>query len=185
MLKKLQANLKKENCVRIGTFIKVHGIKGELVLRLDIEFDLIEEMESIFVEIDKLLVPFFISDDIKILNNNTIAFKIDDIDPGEQSKSILNCDVYLPKKNLSAKKTDFQLDELIGYSIVDKEYGILGILTNVYNIPNNPLIQVINKDLEILLPLKSLQLLKKNAEKKILSIVAPKELIDYYLNPES
>ena len=53
--------IQKENCQKIGTIIKAHGVKGELIVQFDVEiFETLRETESIFIEIDGYLVPFFL-----------------------------------------------------------------------------------------------------------------------------
>ena len=49
------------NSICLGTITKTHGIKGQVVLRLDhYGFDDILRLEPVFIEIDGLPVPFFV-----------------------------------------------------------------------------------------------------------------------------
>src|SRR3990172_8160073 len=51
----------RENCSLIGYISKSHGINGQLMIRLNGDYaDNIEPGEPIFVEVDDILVPFFI-----------------------------------------------------------------------------------------------------------------------------
>ena len=50
----------KDDCFRIGHIARIHGYKGELSIFLDVDHpDEFENMESVFVEYDKKLIPFF------------------------------------------------------------------------------------------------------------------------------
>lgn len=48
-------------CYQLGYVIKKHGVKGEVSVLLDVDFpEEYSELESVFVEINQKLVPFFI-----------------------------------------------------------------------------------------------------------------------------
>ena len=53
--------IKLEEIAPIGIFGKTHGIKGEINLELNTDFDL-ENTQYIIVDIDGIFVPFFIED---------------------------------------------------------------------------------------------------------------------------
>ena len=90
--------LKKEDCYWLGTIIKTHGIKGELVLKLNnlLAEDLIE-MESVFLEVEGLLVPFFI-EDIYAVTSQTCIVQFEWLDTENKSTEFTGCRVYTDKK---------------------------------------------------------------------------------------
>ena len=51
----------KENCLHIGSIFKLHGYKGNIILynENDYSFDF-KKINHLFIDIDKILVPFFI-----------------------------------------------------------------------------------------------------------------------------
>jgi 16S rRNA processing protein RimM len=52
--------MNKDQCFYLGSVAKLHGYKGGLSLYLDVDYpDDYTEMESVFIEINKQLVPFF------------------------------------------------------------------------------------------------------------------------------
>ena len=52
--------MRKEDCYYLGKITKTHGFKGNLILHLDTdEPELYENLESVFIERDGMLVPFF------------------------------------------------------------------------------------------------------------------------------
>ena len=53
--------MRKEDCYFLGKITRKHGLQGYVVLRLDTDQpEIYNQMESIFVDINGLLVPFFI-----------------------------------------------------------------------------------------------------------------------------
>ena len=60
--------MQKEDCYFLGRIIRKHGLSGNLILKLDTDQpEIYKKLESIFVEINGLLVPFFIEKIIKII----------------------------------------------------------------------------------------------------------------------
>jgi 16S rRNA processing protein RimM len=53
--------MRKEDCYLLGKITRRHGLAGNVILKLDTDQpELYNKLESIFVEINGLLVPFFI-----------------------------------------------------------------------------------------------------------------------------
>ena len=53
--------MRKEDCYFLGRITRKHGLSGNVILKLDTDQpDFYKKLESIFVEINGLLVPFFI-----------------------------------------------------------------------------------------------------------------------------
>ena len=50
-----------DDCYQLGNVVKTHGLRGELVIFLDVDHpELYQEMESVLVDMNGKLVPFFI-----------------------------------------------------------------------------------------------------------------------------
>jgi len=89
-----------QNCFRIGQIVKAHGIKGEVVLEMDEEHpEEFSELESVFVEINQKLVPFFIVD-IQASGKRAII-KFEDIETVEETKLLLRKQVFVSSDQLS------------------------------------------------------------------------------------
>ena len=53
--------MRKEDCYLLGKITRKHGLSGNIILKLDTDQpEFYKNLESIFVEINGLLVPFFI-----------------------------------------------------------------------------------------------------------------------------
>ncbi|MCL4141826.1 UNVERIFIED_CONTAM: hypothetical protein GTU68_061732 [Idotea baltica] len=89
----------KEECYFLGKITKPHGLKGEVILWMDVDVpELYEEMDSVFLDVNGELVPYFF-ENLQIRGKKSIA-KFEDIETIEETESIINCEVYLPIDNL-------------------------------------------------------------------------------------
>lgn len=175
--------MKKEECFNLGHISKTFGIKGEVVLWLDVDYpENYKNLKSIYVEVNNLIVEYFIEH--TRIKKNLAFVKIKGIDKIEQAEIILKCDVFLPLTHLpKLEGNDFYLHEVPGFKVIDNVHGDIGILKSVIELTNNRLLQVMKDKVEILIPLNLDFITNTDRENKILYISAPEGLIDLYLNP--
>ena len=135
--------LKKEDFFKIGTVQKPHGIKGEVVLRFDKEIaDEIEEQETMFIEIDGGLVPFFISNyRFQSLKTAIVQFKL--ARTQNEIREIVSKSVYLEnKKREKIQPSEGDLIDLTGFILLDENHKKIGIITALLENPENPLLEI-------------------------------------------
>ena len=171
--------LNKENLVFLGRLLKPHGIHGDMILKLNnLHPDDLPEMKSIFIEIEGLIIPFFISQYTDI-NESSILVGLDDIKSNEEAKKLIGCKIYITKDildipdNLHLKSPD-----LIGYVVIDRKHGNLGKITDFLNITDNPLFKVTGKGKELMIPAHSDIILKIDNKKKTVTTEVPEGLLD-------
>jgi 16S rRNA processing protein RimM len=168
-----------ENCQTIGKIIKTHGINGELILATDkdIDNDLLKT-ELVFFLIDELPVPFFISS-IKEKSSTSAIIHFEDLNSIEDSEEYIGVQVCLPHKKKKRKKISAELKEsIIGYTVIDKNHGQIGIVTNIIIYPENPLLEVKKEKYEYLIPIHDDIISDIDDVSKCLHINAPEGLLD-------
>ncbi|WP_293896656.1 ribosome maturation factor RimM [Flavobacterium sp.] len=174
--------MRKEDCFYLGKIAKKFSFKGEVLIYLDTdEPELYENMESVFVEFNKNLVPFFIQNS-SLHKNDFLRVQFEDVDSEEEADSILNCEVYLPLSmlpKLSGNK--FYFHEVIGFEIEDKRLGIFGKIVSINDSSAQPLFEVINGNVEILVPMIDQFLIKIDRENKKVIMDLPEGLVEMYL----
>ena len=174
--------MRKEDCFYLGKIAKKFSFKGEVLIYLDTdEPELYQEMESIFVEFNKNLIPFFIENS-NLHKGDFLRVKFEDVDNEEQADEIINCEVYLPLNMLpKLEGNKFYFHEVIGFEIEDQRIGVFGKIVSINDTSAQPLFEVINGNVEILVPMIDQFLVKIDRENKKVIMNLPEGLVEMYL----
>ena len=174
--------MRKEDCFYLGKIAKKFSFKGEVLIYLDTdEPELYENMESIFVEFNKNLIPFFIENS-SLHKNDFLRVKFEDVDNEEQADEIIGSEVYLPISMLpKLEGNKFYFHEVIGFEIEDKRLGVFGKIVSINDSSAQPLFEVVNGSLEILVPMIDQFLVKIDRENKKVVMDLPEGLVEMYL----
>jgi len=173
--------MQKEDCLLVGTLVKVHGIHGEVVLDTN-NPDIIENTEeSAFLEIEGLLVPFFIDDWVAI-SNERFRIKFLWIDTESAAKKLVGCPMHVPLKGLEFNESDFTSKPhlLIGFNAIDSTQGELGEIIDIIDNPTNPLIVILKGKKELLVPMHIDFIKEVQAPRKTIILNLPEGLVDLY-----
>jgi 16S rRNA processing protein RimM len=175
--------MNKADCFHLGYVAKLHGFKGEVSLFLDVTNpEDYASLDNVFIDINNQLTPFFI-ESFKLKNHPFAAVKFEGVNSENDAKVILRKNLYLPAAILKQLEgNNFYDHEVVGFKVVDEQYGEVGVLESIIDLSVNPLIQVMNGNKEVLIPL--LEDLVKNVDRvnKVLTINAPSGLIELYLD---
>jgi len=174
--------MRKEECFYLGKIAKKFSFKGEVLIYLDTdEPELYQEMESIFVEFNKNLIPFFIENS-NLHKGDFLRVKFEDVDNEEQADEIINCEVYLPLNMLpKLEGNKFYFHEVISFEIEDLRLGVFGKIVSINDTSAQPLFEVINGNVEILVPMIDQFLVKIDRENKKVIMDLPEGLVEMYL----
>jgi len=174
--------MRKEDCFYLGKIAKKFSFKGEVLIYLDTdEPELYENMESVFVEFNKNLIPFFIENS-SLHKNDFLRVQFEDVDSEEEADSIIGCEVYLPLSMLpKLEGNKFYFHEVIGFEIEDKRLGIFGKIVSINDTTAQPLFEVLNGEVEMLIPMVDHFLVKIDRENKKVVMDLPEGLVEMYL----
>jgi len=144
----------KSNCVKIGFTQKPHGIHGELVVRFQEEFyETLEEMPVLLLEIDELLVPYFISDEgLRFKSGESVIVKFNWVNSDKQAKDLCGLSVFVKDEDVVETEGEFLPDDLVGYKLYDQSLGLIGEINDVADYSGNLLITVNYNGKECLVP---------------------------------
>ena len=169
----------KDNCFLFGTLIKTYRVSGEYILKSEIKLsEKLLEIETVFIEIDKQLVPFLL-DRIEFRADFTAIIRLENIDSDQQAVEFLNHNIYIPVfYKPDEKKSGFKSGDITGFMVFDNKYGEIGTINRILEIPGNSLIQVYKDAQEILIPYNPKNIIKIDLDKKCIIIVSPEGLYD-------
>lgn len=172
--------MKKEDCYFLGKITRKHGLAGNVVLKLDTDQpEFYNKLEGIFIEINGLLVPFFIEkqrwlkDDTKLISfkNSTEAMV-------EQSE---NKNVYLPLSTLpKLTGNSFYYHEVVGYSLRDENDVDYGVVESVNDQTAQHYFVTDLKGKEIVVPIIKDWILEVNRDEKFIKMQLPEGLLDVF-----
>lgn len=174
--------MKLDDCYQLGYIVKKHGLKGELNIFLDVDApDDYKDLESVFVEINTNLVPFFI-EHIQIKQQKAIV-RFEDVDTIERAEELIGCGLYLPLTTLpQLDGNDFYFHEIIGFTLEDRQSGKSGVVTGVNSSSHQDLLVTEFEGKEVLIPIQDELIESLDREKKLLTMTLPNGLLDIYLN---
>lgn len=144
----------KSKCVKIGFTQKPHGIHGELVVRFQEEFyETLEERPVLLLEIDDLLVPYFISDEgLRFKSGESVIVKFDWVNSDKQAKDLCGLSVFVKEEDVVETEGEFVPGDLVGYKLYEQSLGFIGEIDDVADYSGNLLITVNYNGKECLVP---------------------------------
>ncbi|MEN8787450.1 MAG: ribosome maturation factor RimM [Flavobacteriales bacterium] len=169
--------MKFDEYFNLGVISKVFSFKGEIVARFDVEVpNLFDNLNALFIEEKGNLVPYFV-DKVEPQLNSFVRIKFRGIDTQDQAKKLLKCELFLPDNLLPKLSEDeFYFHEIVGFTAFDEEDKEVGKIVEVYDLPNNPVAEILIDGKEVLVPLNLMIELDKKNQKIYIEI--PGGLVD-------
>ncbi len=171
--------MKKDDHYLLGSLLKTSGIKGEIVLKFNDDCqEEIQKLESIFIDVDNKLVPFFI-EEIRIKSIRTAVVKLEGLDNEIKSAEFIGLEFYISHdraNQLNIESEEFI--EVIGYQVYNQDNELIGEVIELVDIPDNPLLSVKTEKGEVLLPAKDELILEIDDQINIIKLSVSEGLID-------
>ena len=169
----------KTDCQNIGFFRKTHGIHGSLVLAFEPQFEFsVEEADRFFVELEGLLVPFFLKDDgLRFRSANSAIVDFHWVENEKYAKRLIGSSVYLYKEEIIdiEEQAESQLDN---YLLIDERLGEIGTIIRVDDFSGNVVLTVQCRGEEVMIPYNEELLIEINDSLKTIKLQLPKGLIE-------
>ncbi|MEX2336034.1 MAG: ribosome maturation factor RimM [Fulvivirga sp.] len=170
-----------DECFQLGYVIRKHGLSGAVNIMLDVDApQKYRGLESVFVEINDKLVPFFVVS--MSLRGNKATVRFEDVTTAEQAEELNGLKLYLPLSALPPlEEGQFYFHQIIKYAVIDAEAGEIGVVKDVYVSSNQDLLAVDKAGKEILIPINDEIIAGVDHAKKLLHVNLPEGLLDIYL----
>ena len=170
--------MSKEKYLFLGSIRKTYGVSGALVIETSgTAFRFKKSWETVFIEIDGILVPFFI-ESWEQTDAATTIIKIDQFNDKESASGYVHMNIYCRQGDLAGQTREIAVRQLQGYSIRDKKTGDIGIVKEYLEIKDNSLFLVSGKDKEYYIPANPDFITRVDARNNIIFMVLPEGLAD-------
>lgn len=157
----------------IGVFGKTHGVKGEINLELNVDFDL-DDTEYIIVDIDGIFVPFFINE-YRYKTNSTALVLFDDINSEESIRPFFGKTAYVKKEVIADDESDeLSINYYVGFTMLTPQRKPIGQIVEIDDSTANVLFILDN---DILIPVGAVEVLDLDPDHHTMIVELPEGLI--------
>ena len=171
-----------EDCFYLGKIVRKYSFKGELLIKLDTDQpELYEHLDAVFIFVGNSLIPFFIESS-QLHKSDLLRVKFEEVANEEDADALMKSDVYLPLELLpKLEGNKFYFHEVIGFTMVDINYGNVGIIKGINDNTAQSLFEIDRAGIEILIPMNDEFIQKVDRKAKTIIVETPEGLIDLYL----
>jgi 16S rRNA processing protein RimM len=164
--------------ILIGRITKIHSYDGSVTVRLEKAFiENIPEMESVFLEIEGRLVPFFISR-YDYSGAEILKLTFEDYDSSEKIREFQGVRVFLTTTG-NIKSLSQDNNDVTGYKIILEDKTIIGTIKEIIHNPGQSLLSVLSVNgKEILIPFHEDFISGIDPIQKLLIMSLPEGLIE-------
>ena len=172
----------KQSCFELGYVTKAFGLQGQVTAIFDVDYpELYKKLESVLVEVNATLVPFFVSS-LKLDYQDKIIIKFEDIDNQDQANELKGSKLFLPLELLpESENDDPYLHEYVGMDVLE-DGKKLGEITSYSESGTQILLVMDHQGYEVLFPLIDQIVLGIDKKANQLVVKLPEGLIDVYLS---
>ena len=174
--------MRKDECFYLGKIAKKFSFKGEVLCYLDTdEPEMYQNLESVFVQMNRNLVPFFIEQS-SLHKDKFLRVKFEEVDSEAEAENLLGSELYLPLTLLpQLEGNQFYYHEIIGFKVVDQRLGDIGTIHSIIENTAQPLFELFKGEKQILIPMIDDFIVEVNRSKKEITMNTPVGLVDLYL----
>ena len=164
--------MKKPDLQYLGEFIKLFSFKGEIILYSDSTISLIENLDTIFIDIDGAFVPFQIKKS-KSHKKNIFRLLLEGISSESEAKDLLKKSVYINKL-----ENQDNINNIVDNFNVYNNNEYLGIVISTINKTGQTIIEVKMKEKIVLIPFVEELIVEINYDLKKIDMILPDGLLD-------
>ena len=164
--------MKKPDLQYLGEFIKLFSFKGEIILYSDSTISIIENLDTIFIDIDGAFVPFQIKKS-KSHKKNIFRLLLEGISSESEAKDLLKKSVYINKL-----ENQDNINSIVDNFNVYNKNEYLGIVISTINKTGQTIIEVKMKEKIVLIPFVDEFIVEINYDLSKIDMILPDGLLD-------
>ena len=165
----------------VAQIVKSYDVNGEVVIRFfsSILEDYDIKKEPVFINFDGLPVPFFITS-LKKRGANGALVKFETINDMSHAEELLKKEILVDASTIDPEDLDMDEDEamatfLIGFKVKDQNGKQVGEISEYYNYPSNPCIEI---DGKYLVPFNEELIIKLDPKKRVMAMTIAAGLLE-------
>ena len=167
--------IKREDVYKIGKLGKTHGVSGELSFLFDDDVFDRADADYLILDIDNILVPFFI-EEYRFKTDNNAIIKFEGIDTQDRAREFTGIDVYFPRELNDEEENGLSWAAIVGFDIIDASTSkIVGRIASVDDSTINILFELEDGKL---IPASEELITDIDKHKKTITIDLPKGILE-------
>ena len=163
--------MKKPDLQYLGEFIKLFSFKGEIILYSEFSSTIIENIDSIFVEINEAFIPYEILR-IKSHKKNIFRILLKNVSTESEANTFLKKNVFILKTNDSISNKFVEKFE------VYNKNEFVGVILSTINKTGQTIIEVKMSKKTVLIPLVDEFITEISYEEQKIHMILPEGLLD-------
>lgn len=170
----------KNNCVKIGYVQKPHGINGELVIRFQEEYyETLEEYPVIFLDIDNLLVPYFITEEgLRFKSSESVITRLEWINSDAKAKELCGSSVFVNQDDVIEFEDEMSTNALVGFQLFGENLGLIGQIKEVHDYAGNLLLLIDYQGKDVFVPINDDLIIRIDEDQKEIELRIAEGLFD-------
>jgi 16S rRNA processing protein RimM len=174
---------------QLGYLIKTHGLRGHLVAHFDVDdVAAYTKLKTVYLTLagaPTKLVEHQI-EKVQPQSGNKVLIKLRGIERIEEAEPLRGSQLHLPLAALPELEEDqFYFHDVIGFTVVDENLGVLGTVENFYELPQQDMLAMRYQGQEVLIPVVDELISHADHAKKEIYVNLPDGLLDVYLKPST
>lgn len=171
--------MRKEDAFYLGYISKTYSFRGEVIAFFEgTEPQQYEKLESVFVDINNKLVPFFL-EHIRFDRKGAFArIKFEGVDDEKAAQMLIKKEMYLPAADQPERESENSDPTiLVGYTVQDSALSEIGTVVSFIDHQTNPLLDVSGERGNTFIPFHDAFIRDIDHEKGIIHVDIPEDLI--------
>lgn len=172
----------KQSCFELGYISKSFGLKGQVNAVFDVDEPMnYSELDSVFLESNETLIPYFI-EEITIDRNNRITLHFEDVTNQDEANELKGSKLFLSVDLLPpSPDDDLYLHEYVGLEIFENDQS-LGKIVSYTDAGVQLILTFEHQGKEVLFPLKDEIVTRISKKENRMDVQLPAGLLDVYLS---
>ena len=172
---------------QLGYIIKTHGLRGHVAAHFDVDdAAAYTKLKTVYLTLagaPTKLVAYEV-EKVQPQAANRVLLKLRGIERIEEAEPLRGSQLHLPLTQLPELEDDqFYFHDVIGFTVVDENLGVLGLVENFYELPQQDMLAMRYQGQEVLIPVVDELVSHADQEKKEIYVNLPEGLLDIYLKP--